>query len=304
MRSGASKHPSYLAVGALASGLLVTAPAHATCALSPGPTRTVTRVVDGETLMLDDGREVRLAGALAPRGIDAGIDDASWPAAVAAKAALATLAAGRTVVLGTTGTAKPDRQGRHVAQVFVVEGGRETWLQGEMLAQGHARAYQQKDHRGCADELLAFEKTARDAGRGLWAVGAYQVRPALRTRDLDGMAGTFAVLTGRVAWVAEGRQTIAFGFSRTQSRSFGQRRGVIVMIENGDRDLIGAVGGNAKALEGRQVEVRGWLEQRLGRPPGTSVMDVSLAGMLIAGGTEAAPAPQSKSQAPDAIAGK
>ena len=275
------------AVGALAGLCACCLPALAECTLTPGPTRTVTRVIDGETLALDDGSEVRLAGALAPRGFDARTDEASWPAAVAAKAALAALAEGHSVVLGYAGSAKTDRQNRHVAQVFVVEDGQETWLQGRMLSEGHARAYQQKDHRGCAEELLAFEKTARDAVRGVWTSGAYQIRPASRPRDLEGMAGNFVVLTGKVAWVVEGRQTIALGFTPARSGSWGARRGIIVMIENGDHDLRGTFGGDAKALEGKAVEVRGWLEQRLGRPAGTSVLDISLAGMIVVIGNSA-----------------
>jgi endonuclease YncB( thermonuclease family) len=35
--------------------------------LLPGPARTVTRVIDGETLALDDGTELRLIGADAAR---------------------------------------------------------------------------------------------------------------------------------------------------------------------------------------------------------------------------------------------
>lgn len=267
----------------LATGFLAAAfdGLRAECRLEPGPTRTVTRVIDGETLLLDDSSEVRLAGALAPRGFDAAIDDATWPAAVAAKAALAALVEGHTVVLGYTGNGKRDRQNRHVAQVFVLRDGVETWVQGKLLSAGHARAYQQKDHRGCAAELLAHERIAREAGSGLWDAGAYQTRVAVRTRDLEGMAAKFAVLTGRVAWVTEGRDSIAFGFSASRTRGFNGRRGVIVMIDGRDRALLGTFGGDAKALEGQQVEVRGWLEQRLGRPAGTFVMDISLAGMIV-----------------------
>ena len=39
--------------------------------LEAGPTRSVARVLDGETVALDDGTELRLIGALAPRAIDA-----------------------------------------------------------------------------------------------------------------------------------------------------------------------------------------------------------------------------------------
>jgi micrococcal nuclease len=259
--------------------------AHAECRLEPGPQRTVVRVLDGETFVLDDGSEVRLAGALAPRGSDAGVGDAEWPSAGAAKAALQTVLVGQTVVLGYHGNLRRDRQNRHVAQAFIVDGAKETWVQGHMLRTGHARATQQRDARGCADDLLAHEQVARAEGRGIWSIAAYQTRLAQRTRDLEGMTARFAVLAGRIAWVAEGREATALGFTpaRTRGASAGVsgRRGVVVMIEARDRDLLGTLGGDAKALEGRTVEVRGWLEQRLGRPPGTYVMDVSAAGMIM-----------------------
>jgi micrococcal nuclease len=273
---------------------VLAANARAECRLEPGPQRTVVRVLDGETFVLDDGSEVRLAGVLAARGRDAGVGDSEWPAAQAGKVALQALLDGQTVVLGYHGTMRRDRQNRHVAQVFVVDGGKETWVQGHMLRIGHARATQQRDARGCAEDLLAHEHVARDAGLGVWSIAAYQTRLAQRTRDLEGMTARFAVLAGRIAWVAEGREATALGFTPARTRGVSGRRGVVVMIDPRDRDLLGALGGDAKALEGRRVEVRGWLEQRLGRPAGTYVMDVSATGMIILketiAATEAAPA--------------
>ena len=277
-----------IAICLVTSGLGATSQAHAECRLDAGPRRTVATVIDGETLRLDDGGEVRLAGVLAPRGLDAGVADADWPAAMAATAALRALTAGRTVALGFSGTSRRDRANRHVAQVFVIDGDQETWVQGRMLSDGHARATQSKDQRGCADELLAHERQARDAGKGLWAMGAYLPRSAINGRELEGMGNAFAVLSGRVAWVAEGRESVALGFTPSSQptlqpwriRNVAGRRGVVVMIENRDRALLGTLGGDAKALEGQRVEVRGWLEHRLGRPPGTYVIDVSPSGMI------------------------
>jgi len=240
----------------------------------------VIRAIDGETLRLDDGSEVRLIGALAPRPYDAGTDEGHWPAATAATAALAQLTEGRSVALAYTGTARRDRQDRHLAQVFVVDGDAEIWVQGRMLSDGHARAYQRKDARGCLDELLSHERAARQQARGLWSVAAYAVRPATRIRDLPGMTGKFAILTGRVAWVADGRDAIAIGFTATDMRATSQRRGVVAMIDGRDRDLLGTFGGKIKSLEGQVVEIRGWLEQRIGRPASSYIVDVSLAGLI------------------------
>ncbi len=260
--------------------LALAVPAASECRLEPGPRRTVTQALDGETLRLDDGSEVRLAGALAPRGIDAGVSDADWPAAVAARTALQALAGGQTVALGYTSSARRDRQNRHLAQVFVIAEAGETWVQGHMLSTGHARASQQRDARGCAEELLAHEQLARRDGRGIWSIAAYQTRFAARTRDLQGMSARFAVLKGRVAWVAEGREAIAFGFSPSRGGRWQSRRGTIVVIDGRDRDLLGTIGGDANKLAGTDVEVRGWLEQRLSSPYGTFVIDLSSAGLI------------------------
>lgn len=254
--------------------------ARAECRLEPGPRRTVARIIDGETLALDDGSEVRLAGALAPRAYDASAETNDWPPERDAVEALTAITKGRNVVLGYPHTTHRDRLNRHVAQVFVVEDGKEIWVQGRMLREGHARAYQQKDQRGCWSELQEHEAIARSARSGLWSVDAYIARRAIHTRDLAGMAGRFVVLTGRVAWVAPGREAIALGFTPSRLRAWSQRRGIVVMLDNNDRDLLGRLGGDAKSLEGKSLEVRGWLEQRPGRPQGTYVIDATLSGMI------------------------
>jgi endonuclease YncB( thermonuclease family) len=255
--------------------------AHAECRMQAMPRAAVAEVIDGGTLRLGDGREVRLAGIVAPLGFDAGISDAQWPPARAARDHLRAIAEGKTVALGGIGSGRTDRLGRIVAQVFVLDGDRELWLQGEMLESGNARVTQQKDQRGCADELLAFEAVARTAGRGVWSNGAYAVRPAARSRDLVSLAGSYVVLTGRISWVAEGRQAIAFGFDSRWTAQHRPTRGVTVFIANNDREMIGTFGGDAQKLRGQNAEVRGWLELRADRQQTAVSIDLTTAGMLI-----------------------
>ena len=71
------------------------------CAFEPGPSRAVAAVLDGDTVRLDDGIEVRLIGALAPRASDAGSGtDVEWPPAKEAHEALAALVT-RDSMIGT-----------------------------------------------------------------------------------------------------------------------------------------------------------------------------------------------------------
>ena len=126
------------------SGLALSASAEdktfASCALSPGPVGTVARVLDAETLVLDDGSAVRLIGALAPRARDAGAAAGAWPPETEAIKFLSDLVLGKRVKLAFGGRRK-DRYGRFLAQVFLDDGGKTEWVQGALLTQGHARMY-------------------------------------------------------------------------------------------------------------------------------------------------------------------
>ncbi len=65
---------------ALLSGLMATASmASDSCAPEAGSTHGVIQVIDGETLVLDDGQEVRLIGALAPKPDALSADTHDWP---------------------------------------------------------------------------------------------------------------------------------------------------------------------------------------------------------------------------------
>jgi endonuclease YncB( thermonuclease family) len=161
---------------------------HLTCTLEAGPTRSVVRVIDAETVLLDDDEEVRLIGALAPRSPDLRPDAQSWPPERDTAAALRDLVVGRSVELATSGRAK-DRYGRLLAHLFLDDNGDRVWVQGRLLSTGHARAYGLTDSFTCARELLAHEHVARAAGIGLWAT-----RPTQRAKPTMG-ASSCAIAT-------------------------------------------------------------------------------------------------------------
>jgi micrococcal nuclease len=91
------------------------------CTLQAGPTRSVVRVIDSETVLLDDHQEVRLIGALAPRSPDFSPGAEPWPPEEAAIAALKALVQGRSVSIASSGRAR-DRYGRQLAHLFVEDG--------------------------------------------------------------------------------------------------------------------------------------------------------------------------------------
>ena len=236
--------------------------------LEDGPLRTVTRVIDGETLALDDGTELRLIGALAPRAIDAGAQPGTWPMERAAADALRALVLGSSIEIRFGGE-RGDRYGRLQGHAFLrtPEGAR--WVQGHLLEQGLARAYTLGASRACAPELLAAENAARNAGQGIWAEAAYQVRSADQPAALLRHLATFQLVEGRVVHVAETRGRIYLNFA------IDRRRGFSVSLKAADRDRLGAYAAAPWGLERRQVRVRGWIERR-----GGPVIDLSAAGEL------------------------
>ncbi len=258
-----------LATMLVANGARASTPSN-DCRLELGPSRSVARIVDSETLLLDDGREVRLIGALGPRALDVGAEPGAWPPEEAAKVVLTQLVLSQSITLAFGGE-QTDRYGRWLAHVFVGEGDAQRWVQGLMLQSGHARSYAISGNRACQSELLAHEKIARDAGLGLWTHAAYQSRKPWPARELSNFASTFQIVEGRVTRVTQGRDFIYLNFGREGRWDFS------VAIRRSDRETIGHFGGDAKHLQGRRVEVRGWIEQRSG-----PLLDISIAGQIVA----------------------
>ncbi len=237
--------------------------------LEPGPQRTVARIIDGETVALDDGRGLRLIGALAPRALDAGAESGAWPLEAAASEALGAFVLGKSITLGFVGE-RVDRYGRLQAQAYVIDGLHEHWVQGHMLEQGLARAYEQAGNRACGSELLAAEGNAREARTGVWAEAAYAVRAADDPAELLRYHARFQVVEGRIVRVAQVRGFVYLNFGSFRRRAF------FVSLRDADRAVLGQHARNPKGLEGRVVRVRGWIERRRGRP----AVDLSAAGLL------------------------
>ncbi|MBP2300465.1 thermonuclease family protein [Azospirillum picis] len=215
----------------------------------------VTAVLDGDTLELEDGRQVRLAGieaAKPPRGADPR-DGRVWPLAEAARAMLAQLALGRPVVVH--GPAPTDRHGRLLAHLVRDDG---LWLQSALVARGLARVHTRPDASAYAAELLAEETAARDAGRGLWRSRVYALRdagdPAGLARDRD----SFQVVEGVVLRVSKGRGESYLDFGEDWRSDVTVHIGRAAM-----RDLVRA-GIDPLSYEGRRVRVRGWILLRNG----------------------------------------
>lgn len=232
-------------------------PAGTSCDLTDGEDRTVTRVVDGETLVLDGGTELRLIGALSPRAYDTAGETSDWPLADRARSALDVIAAGRTIRLAYAGR-RNDRYGRLLAHAFTGSGDDRIWLQGELLKKGLARAYALDGNTACLAELVTHEAVAREKSEGLWAETIYAVRPAEDVSTLLRLAGTFQIVEGTVSNAADVRGTLYVNFGEDRRQDF------TVVVRPQARRAFTAAGLKPEELNGRRIRVRGWIERRGG----------------------------------------
>lgn len=139
-----------------------TAPQQAMAATAPPA--TVIWVYDGDTVRLDSGQSLRLAGIDSPELGKKGQPDQFY-ARQSLKLAV-RLARGRQVILRAVGTNRQDRYGRLVAEVILPGG---TSLNETLVAEGAAWVYWHNDlHGDYLDRLLAAQRAALEQERGMW----------------------------------------------------------------------------------------------------------------------------------------
>ena len=230
----------------------------AACALEPGPTRAVTSVLDGETIVLDDGSHVRLVGALAPAPPLSAPAPERWRPQAQATAALTDLLAGGSVELGFAGV-RTDRYGRLLAQVHLVREGERVWVQEHMIRLGHARAYALPGSGpACATRLVEAERHARAQRAGLWSSAAYAIRDAERTSELMRLRSTFQLVEGRIVEVGRSRGRIYLNFGADWREDFTV--GVSAELARANDEWAAGL----DSLRGARVRARGFVERRNG----------------------------------------
>lgn len=235
-----------------------TLPARAACSGEDGGAGVVTEISGGDTLILDDGRAVRLSGVLGPKR--AGQGPAS-EARAAMETALSELTLGRKATL-KLGDRKRDRYGRLLAQVTVTGAeGEPIWVKGALVEHGLARVISFQDNRLCITELLELEELARQRNRGHWKSGFFAIRPASGEDLLYRLAQSYEIVEGRVMDVAsvKGRTYLNFGKDwRRDFTAFIPAGTVAMFSAESGTDSAGEAFSLAE-LAGKRIRVRGWL---------------------------------------------
>jgi endonuclease YncB( thermonuclease family) len=217
---------------------------------APGklPSVKVQRVVDGDTLRLQDGRSVRLIGLNTPELARKG--HSAEPFAEVARRRLSALVAANDGAVGLRlGREPKDRYGRTLAHAYDGKGRN---LEAQLLAEGLGYLVAIAPNVALVECQQAAERLARQSRVGLWRRSPVQT-PAQLQR------GGFALVEGRVERVERNRGGVWLEL------------GDSLVVHVPPQALDGFDLRQLQGLAGRQVEARGWIidrSRRTGGKPG------------------------------------
>lgn len=205
----------------------------------------VAAVLAGDSLLLRDGRELRLAGVRVPRAPLAYRDAEIWRREEAAHRALQARAAPETSLRFVKLAPAHDRHRRLLVQASNADG---LWLQEDLLSAGAVLL--DRPQGALLAPLVAAERAARETGRGLWADPAHAPLPATAA---EAAIGRFAVVEGRVLAADEVRGLGYLNFGEDWREDFTIRlpRPALRQLEAQERRI--------EHFAGRRVSVRGWV---------------------------------------------
>ncbi len=201
----------------------------------------VKRVIDGDTLELDDKTKVRLLGINTPEiaGRDHLAENGGWDA----KQWVIRQLRGQRVRLETDVEAR-DRYQRTLGHVFTEDGHH---INLELVRNGLASVEIFPPNLKYAEELMIVEQSAQQHNLGIWREPAYAVK-AITDVDPNNPPTGWQRLTGVVKSLGKSRRYSYLNFNDQFS----------FRIADGNLKLFPKL----QSYVGRQVEIRGWLNRQ------------------------------------------
>lgn len=229
------------------------------CPLPASDSGISERVIDGDTIRLASGLQVRLVGIQAPKLPLGRAGFKAWPLGDEARDFLKNMLDGKHVVLRYGGRRR-DRHGRALAHITFAgdeasshQEQNQQWAQWQMVHSGMARVYSFADNRSCVEQLLEAERAARKAGRGMWALEAYQILKAAKPGRITNLSGSYQLVEGRIESASQHGKWVFFNFDKDWKRDF------TVSIPHKSWKYFQKDGYRLSAMSGQRIRVRGWL---------------------------------------------
>ncbi len=232
---------------ALVCGCLATLPAHAVpCKLEqPAEPAQVSYVIDGDTVILDDDRHIRLIGLNAPE-----IGRDGKPAQVGAHSARKKLISILTPLMRVKllyDNERQDRYSRTLAHLFLPDGSN---IQAKLLAAGHATPLTVPPNLHYLDCYIEVSGQAIQDKQGLWALADYAIRDI---QDLGTGDKGYMRLHARVDHVSYSHSSLWVNLLP---------HGALRIVKE-DLQYFDKVG--LENLAGKNIQFRGWLYKRNGQ---------------------------------------
>jgi endonuclease YncB( thermonuclease family) len=210
-------------------------------------TAVVSKVVDGDTLRLKDGRLIRLIGINTPELARKG--KPAEPLAKKARRMLGSLIENSSHKVGLRfGVERKDRYGRTLAHVYLANG---VSVEYRMLSTGMAAQIVVPPNTWNRECYRTAEKKARQVNLGVWG-GLY--RPT-QVAEMPRNSRGFRIISGKVVRVGESKRSIWLNFPKLPAE--GRREGVAVRISRKNLGYFNTW--DPLQLKGKQVVVRGWV---------------------------------------------
>ena len=206
---------------------------------SADETVEVTHIIDGDTVILKDGRHIRLIGINTPEIGRNG--KASEPGADAARKHLHSLLQGHQQIFLKFDTQQIDRYKRTLAHLFLPDGKN---IQASLLAEGLAIPLTIPPNLEYLDCYLQHSNQAIASQRGLWNLQQYT---PLASTVLDKNIRGYHVITGRVERIGESRSSIWINLAGK----------VALRIKR--KDLVYFDESKLQDLKGKMIQVRCWV---------------------------------------------
>lgn len=196
-------------------------------------------VIDGDTVVLNDKRHIRLIGINTPE-INRN-DMPSEEGALLARQTLIDILQDQTEIRLVYGKERHDRHGRTLAHLYLRNGSN---VQARLLFDGLAMPLRIPPNIDLADCYERASQHAKAQSRGLWAFARY------KTHDVSSLTGSergFYFISGKVRYVSESKTSTWINLENN----------VALRIKKEDLHYFNKA--RLKSLAGKTIEANGWL---------------------------------------------
>jgi len=206
---------------------------------------TIDYVIDGDTVVLNDKRHIRLIGINTPELSHN--QKPSEDGAESARDSLIQILSHSTAIHLLYGQERQDRHGRTLAHLYLENGSN---IQAKMLRQGLAMPLRIPPNLSLLDCYNAASQFAKNQKRGLWALSRYKTRDVF---TLTGNERGFYFISGLVNHATESRSALWITLEND----------IALKISKEDFNNFNVT--QLHLLQGKYIEANGWLYKRKGQ---------------------------------------